>query len=71
MSHNLLSLYKLFGFKFATNKSVDDNLTTFKRLVQDHNSKSKTNALIFGYVGEKIQKKKKSEGLFMNKTPTP
>ena len=41
VSNRLLSLHKLFGFKFATNKTVIENLAIFKRLVQDHDSRTK------------------------------
>lgn len=41
MSNRLLSLYNLFGFKSTTKKSTIENLVIFKRLVQDHNTKTK------------------------------
>ena len=41
VSNRLLSLHKLFGFKFVTSKTIIENLAIFKRLVQDHNSRTK------------------------------
>lgn len=35
ISSRLLSPHKLLDFKFATNKTIAKNLSTFKRLVQD------------------------------------